>query len=449
MRGFCLILVLVIVGCRNCQLDVPLDVDMHVTAVASTPATAEISPAGAATAEPPWNGAVDLPTLWNLALANNPALRETAAELEVARGKWIQASKYPNPRIAYEQEELGTSRNSSGALRLQVTQEILTGGKRRLDLAVAQNGMDERALALLGKKFEILARLRRAYAEFLGWDHTLLLNQELVDDLQRGVDTTRGAVKAGTRPRRDLVRLEALLEEVKINLARSRINRESAWKQLAAEVGSPSLPMPEKVKEVAEPTAPWQAETVTGRVLAANTELKQAALEVERARLEVDRARAEAVPNVQAGAGYSRNFVEQEAGAVLSIETALPLWDRKQGLIHEAQARLAKAQATQRNISDRLTRETAEAWGRYQGARQQVDRLAQEIIPRLQESLALIQDGFAHGAAQLTFADILLAQQNLQEGRLKLSEARRELGRANADLQGLMQLDLGEELAKP
>ena len=127
MRGFCLILVLVIVGCRNCQLDVPLDVEMHVMAVASTPATADISPLPAATAEPPWTGAVDLPTLWNLALANNPALRETGAELEVARGKWIQASKYPNPRIAYEQEELGTSRNSSGALRLEVTQEIVTG----------------------------------------------------------------------------------------------------------------------------------------------------------------------------------------------------------------------------------------------------------------------------------------------------------------------------------
>ncbi len=73
-----------------------------------------------------------------------------------------------------------------------------------------------------------------------------------------------------------------------------------------------------------------------------------------------------------------------------------------------------------------------------------------EILPRLRESLNLVQVGFQvgfqKGAAQLTFADVLLAEQSLNDAKLKLADARRELWRAIADLQGLMQLDLGEEL---
>ena len=42
--------------------------------------------------------------------------------------------------------------------------------------------------------------------------------------------------------------------------------------------------------------------------------------------------------------------------------------------------------------------------------------------------------------------DVLLAEQALNDTRLRLAEARRDLWRAVADLEGLMQLDVGEEL---
>ena len=83
---------------------------------------------------------------------------------------------------------------------------------------------------------------------------------------------------------------------------------------------------------------------MTRRVLAANTALAQATQESERARLAVERARAGAVPNVTVGGGYSHDYAEQLQGAILSLDMALPLWDRKQGLIHEALAHRVRAQ---------------------------------------------------------------------------------------------------------
>ena len=63
--------------------------------------------------------------------------------------------------------------------------------------------------------------------------------------------------------------------------------------------------------------------------------------------------------------------------------------------------------------------------------------------------MELVRRGYQAGAVQLTFADVLLAEQNLGETRLRLAEARRELARAIADLQGLMQLEVGEPLPVP
>src|SRR5262245_5916996 len=114
------------------------EVRLAVSAVRGT--TLEVKPGapspaaslGVPTPAPPFPGPLDLPALWALALANNPTLREAAAEVEAVRGQGIQAGKYPNPRFAYRESVLGTTQDPAGDLTLEATQEIVTGGKRRL-----------------------------------------------------------------------------------------------------------------------------------------------------------------------------------------------------------------------------------------------------------------------------------------------------------------------------
>jgi hypothetical protein len=45
----------------------------------------------------------------------------------------------------------------------------------------------------------------------------------------------------------------------------------------------------------------------------------------------------------------------------------------------------------------------------------------------------------------VTFSDLFMTEQSLNSTRLTLADARRSLWQAIADLQGLMQLDVGEE----
>jgi cobalt-zinc-cadmium efflux system outer membrane protein len=412
--------------------------------------------AGAAGAEPapsvinvrvaPAGAGVDLPALWQLALANNPSLREAAADVEEARGEHRQAAKYPNPTFTYAQYALGSSVAPAGSVYLEVNQELVTAGKRRLDVAVAAQSTRIACAALTGRKFEVLTAVRRAYYDYLAANDTIRVQEDNLAALATEVRLTRKLVEeTKSLPRADLLRAESMLAHGRILQTRNEIARSAAWRQLAAEVGVPGLPLPAVVTDLPEAAPDWNEEAVLERVLAVHADLREATLEVERARLEWQRARAEAVPNVQVGGGYVRDFVlEGGSGAIVTLGTSLPLWDRQQGAIHAAQARWARAQAALDATANRLRRETAEAFGRYQGARQQADRLGVEVLPGLEESLRQIGRTYEEGKNPEGLVDIQTSAETLNEARLARAEARRSLWEAVADLQGLMQLDVGE-----
>ena len=69
-----------------------------------------------------------------------------------------------------------------------------------------------------------------------------------------------------------------------------------------------------------------------------------------------------------------------------------------------------------------------------------------QVLPRLQKRLELLRQAYQAGAAQVGFSDVLQTEQSLLSARSTLAEARRTLWQAVADLQGLMQLDLGEQV---
>ena len=387
---------------------------------------------------------LDLGALWQLAQANSPSLREAEADVEAARGQRIQAGKYPNPRFAYSEDLIGARVAPGGNQTVQFTQEIVTGGKRRLDMAIADRASTAAALGLMSRKYEVMTRLRRAYYAYLTAITTVELNEAAVTGLRKGVETTRRQV-AATGRRTDLLRLEALLEQTKIGLARSQLNVAAAWMQVTGEIGVADLPPPHSVAKFPGQLPEWSSDAVRERVLAVNTNLSQARTEIESARLAVDRARAEAIPNITVGAGYVNAPIETTAGAIVTVEAPLPLWDRKQGQIRAAQARWLKAQASARKIEVSLTAASAEAWTRYQSARVEVDKLGGDVLPRLQESLDLLVKGYQSGGAGVTFTDVLTTRQTVIETRQKLADARQTLWLAVADLQGLMQRDIGED----
>lgn len=432
-------------GCQTTQEAVAHSVERPAT-VAPPRMTPGVVPAAAAVPAPITVGRLDLPVIWDLALVNNPGLREAAADVEAARGRLIQAGLYPNPRFLFTNDTIGSSIARPGNAAFEFNQEIVTGGKRRLDIAVARRETDVAGVALTGRKFDTLTRVRRLYYDYLALWALYREYDEIVTALGRGIEITRQQVEvAKTRPRTDLIRLEALREEALINRDRTQDTLRGVWRQLAAEVGVAELPPADEVGSLPGSLPAWDDPAVINRVLTTHTAIRQAAAEADRAQLAVERVQAGAIPNVIVGGGFNLDRTDQTSGGVVTVETAIPVWNRQQGAVYEAKARLAFARAAIRSAETRLSRETADAIARYRAAARQVERLEAEVLPRLRESLDLIRKAYQAGSAQVTFSDVLTTEQNLLTARVTLAEARRSLWLAVADLQGLMQWDVGEE----
>src|SRR5260370_7455766 len=130
-------------------------------------------------------------------------------------------------------------------MTVQITQEIITGGKRQLDMAIAGYETDAALLGLLSRKYEVMTRVRRTYYAYLGAVTSAQLNDAAVASVEKGVAATRKLVeKVQNRPRTDLLRLEALLEETKINRAPSPFIIEPTSNPLPPERGVFDFPPP-------------------------------------------------------------------------------------------------------------------------------------------------------------------------------------------------------------
>lgn len=384
--------------------------------------------------------------LWHHIEARHPAIQLAAADVNVSQGQLIQASVYPNPKLSYQQDNLGNNQAPDGGMNVQLVQEIVTAGKRQLDISIAATNLQSSEIALLSQRFDLLTRIRKDYYEWIGWNQSVKAAQETVHVLERNATLIKRQVEdAKLRPRADLLRQQAQLEEAKINLRRTQASYEASWKRLAVDIGSPKMPSPVTIPILPAAIPEYQFDQLQERVLAGNQEIKQAERELEASNLEVERAQAEAIPNVSLGAGYSRDAVDHVSGASISLDIPLPLWDRKQGLTQAAKARAMKAQAKVSLVCNRLLTDLADTFARYQSSREQAAKLEKNVIPQLQESADSILKSYQAGAGDFVFADVLMAQDSLNDARQRLAEAQRSLWITISELQGLIQEDVGEE----
>ena len=87
--------------------------------------------------------AYSLQDLINLSLSQNPALQQAGLNIQAAQGKAHQAGLYPNPTASFSADELGDKTGPAGILTPQISQEIVLGGKLRLNRAVAGKEVDQ------------------------------------------------------------------------------------------------------------------------------------------------------------------------------------------------------------------------------------------------------------------------------------------------------------------
>lgn len=380
-------------------------------------------------------GKLTLADLESLALAHNPALVQAAAQVRGAEGRLLQAGLYPNPRLAYEASEMGNE-GQAGQQGGFVRQEVITARKRQWDQAVARYEVQQARHAWEVRRLRVLTDVRRAYYEVLAAQQAAILAQQLVRLADDAASAVQALVQAQEAARTDLLQARIEAESARVLLEKSGARQQAAWRRLAAVVGVPDLePRPLEGRLYEELQAVGWDEALQ-RLSQSSPELAAARAALSRAQAQLARQCAGRFPNLAVQAGVQRDTATRDTIAGVQVELPLPLFDRNQGNIMNAQAELAAAQAEVRRVELALQQRLTGVFEQYEAARQEAERYQRHILPQAEEALRLVQTGYREG--EFGYLALLTAQRTYVQTQLAWLEAVRKLRAAQALLEGYL-----------
>lgn len=403
--------------------------------VAANPGTANAAsqpPVPLAAADP---APLTLEQLEEVALRHNPTIVQAAMRVRAARAQWVQTGLPPNPTIGYSGEEIGAD-GRAGQQGAFVSQEIVTGGKLRLNRAVASHETQQAQDAWEAQRHRVLNDVRAGFCEVLAAQREVALSGQLLEIATGAAKAAEMLVQNKEASRVDLLLARVEADSVRLQLQTAQNRHLAAWRRLAATLGTSDMGYPTLAGDLDSgwPDLNWEA--TVQRLLSDSPQLAQARSGVARARCFLSRQCAERVPNLEFRVGLAHDNASGKDITNAELGLPLPLLNRNQGNIARAHAELAAAEAEVRRVELALQERLAVRFQQYATARQQVERYRSDILPNARESLELVRQGYRLG--EFNYQALLLAQRTYFQTNLAHLESQRQLRISAIAIEGLL-----------
>ena len=380
-----------------------------------------------------------------LALLANPELKAFSLEIRAREARALQASLLPNPEVEVEVENVGgrgpTRGTRAAESTLFLSELIELGGKRHKRSEAARLEGELAAWDYEVRKLELFTRVVQTYVDVLAAQERVDLQQMLLGLGGKFLETIRRRVEAGRTSPAEAYRASVDLEFIQVELEKARQELKSARKRLASLWGAKE-PRFQRVEGNLEELKPVPPFSVLEDLLAENPEIARWAVEraYRTATLELEKARR--IPDPSVGLGYRRLNEEADQAFVLGLSVPLPLFDRNQGAIKEAQVRRDQVEWFEKATRVALERQLTESYNSLVAASREVSVLKERVLPNAREAYRVIRDGYKMG--KFGYLEVLDAQRTLFEVRSRYLEALARYHKLVADLERLVGRDLLE-----
>lgn len=372
----------------------------------------------------------------SLALTSNPSLGEAQARVEALRGKWVQVGLLPNPTAGYAASEVGNE-GHSGQQGFYVGQEFVTGGKLRLNRNVTSQEIRRASQRLEAQRQRVLTDVRIGYYDVLIAQRRVELSRELQQSTTEALKMVRASVEAkDVATKSDELQARVENESAAILVQNAEAARTSAWLQLAAVAGNPGMPQSMVSGDVGSELPEVDFEEARARLLAASPEMGAAMAEVNRARWSISQAKAQVVPNVDLQTMRQRDNSTGYWITGIQATVPVPVLNRNQGGIRQAQAELVAAHRAADRVELSLDRRLALTYQQFISSRQRADRYAKQILPNIRETYNLVNKGYKAGES--SFLQLLTAQRTYVQANLTYLDAVRDTWAAFFEIEGLL-----------
>jgi len=393
-------------------------------------------------AEP--RGVLSLRDVLSLTLLRNPELTAFTYELRAAEARQLQARVLPNPAFAVELENVGGSGSTTTGTRaaettIQLSQLIELGGKRAKRIRLAGFERELSGWDYEVKRLEVLTEAKKAFVDVLTTAERLAFTADLLRLAEQVQRTVSARVQAGKVSPIEQTRARVTVSTARLQAQQARRSHEAAKIRLAAFWGS-TAPVFEGVSGSLDTAASVPSlDTLTARVQM-HPDIARWDSEMAARRAQIEVTRSKAVPDLTVSGGVRYLNEVKEGAFVLGFSLPLPLFDRNQGGIGEAYARLSKTELEQRAAEVRVSTGLSDAYQNLVSAANEVSTLQNDVLPAAQEAFQATEEGYRLGKFGLLA--VLDVQRTFFEARGRYLEALATYHKAVADLERLS----GEEL---
>jgi cobalt-zinc-cadmium efflux system outer membrane protein len=386
---------------------------------------------------------LSLTDLEQMALRGNPTLAQAAANVEVARGRAAQSGLCPNPTVGYVGERIGAAGTAGEMQGLFIDQTIVTAGKRRLDRAQSAQELTRAEALALAQQYRVVNGVRARYYQLLAMQRLLDVRADLLKVAENAVTTTEELVNIGAANKPDLLAARIEARQERVSLQNARTLYESAWQQLAALVGEPSLPLVRLQGELETAGAAPDFDMALAHLLEASPEVLAARAEVARNQVGLRREQVEPIPNLQVHLANGYDFETRNDTSSVQLGVRLPIFDRNQGNIRAAQARLAYAAAEVQRVELSLRQRLSRQYARYRTALAAAEVYRENNLPDAREAYETYRESFGKGRA--AWPQVLVAQRTYFQISVDYVQALEDLRRAEVAILGLLLVDGADE----
>jgi outer membrane protein, heavy metal efflux system len=370
----------------------------------------------------------DLPKLALAALYFNPAMDAARARAAAAEAAIVTAGARPNPTVS-----LGPGIPAPYLMAFDFEVPVETAGKRGYRVEQAKHLSEAARLDLADTAWKVRGGVRAALVDYFAATRQVDLLRAEENMRSRQVDLVTERLEAGeiARPDWEAVRLALVDNRVALRAAEGHVAETRT--ALAAAIGVPAaalsgieLSWPDfqelRIQETLS-AASIQRDAVLNR-LDVRRALEDYAASESALQLEIARQH----PDVQIGPGYQ--FEESDNFFVLGLSAMLPIFNRNQGPIAEAEARRQEAAATFLAAQAQVIAQSEAALASYQTALGQLRQVDESLRKVQQERLQIAQQALRVGESDsLELNAVALESSAIAQTRFTaVIQARRALG---------------------
>jgi outer membrane protein, heavy metal efflux system len=369
----------------------------------------------------------------SLADRHHPDLAALQARVEASEGRAHQAGLLPNPSLIAKMESASLEGNTTGEAEFLagVSQRIPVGGRLGAGAEAERREGERLAREREVRRLEVHSKVRGAFATALFAVEVARLTAETRDLARRAAQIARVRQGAGDATADEVARAE--MEELRAKLEEDKAQglRDLAFVALASAIGDAGLRI-ETVEGALETALDLPSVESILESLDRGAHAALARADVDAARSRLDLARAERVPDVTIDLFYRRLEASNRNAFDVGVVVPLPIFDRNQGRIREAEADRRAAEARARSTRDEAVRRVREAHVKLSEAIGHVRLVRDEMLPKAAVISRTAETRYAAG--DLSLADVLPIRREAAAVRLAYLEGLREVMEAWGEL---------------